>query len=48
MGRAHPLAVADFEHPAVGGLVEDGRMHPCVEPDVAAQIEAVGDVVGVT
>ena len=30
------------------GLVEASPMHPCVELDVAAQVEAVGDMVGVT
>jgi hypothetical protein len=47
MGRPHTLAVADFKDPVVLGFVEDGRMHTGVELDFAAQVEAVGDVVGV-
>src|SRR6267378_1396304 len=47
MGRRHPFAVANLQHPAVLGLVEDGRMHWRIELNVAAQLEAVGDVVSV-
>jgi hypothetical protein len=47
MGRYHPLAVTGLEHPTALGLVEDGRMHPCIKLDIAAHVEAVGDVVDV-
>jgi hypothetical protein len=48
VGRRHPLAGTDFQNPAALGLVENGRMHWRIELNVAAQVEAVGDVVGVT
>ena len=42
------LAVAGFERPAVRGLIERCFQHTRFKLDVAAQIEAVGDVVGVS
>jgi hypothetical protein len=35
------------DHPAAAGLVVDRGLDPRVELDVATQIEAIGDVVGV-
>jgi hypothetical protein len=47
VGRRNLIVVADFQHPTVRGLVEHGRMDPRAKLDVAAEVEPVGDVVGV-
>jgi len=46
-GRGHPVAGLGLQHPAPPRLVEDGGGHPGVEADVPAEVEAVGDVLGV-
>ena len=45
--RGVALAVVGGHRPAIGALVEHGRGDAGVELDVGAQVEAVGDVVGV-
>jgi hypothetical protein len=45
--NVYPLSVADFQHPATLDLIEDGGMRARIEVNIAAQVEAVGDVVGV-
>ena len=47
VGCRHAGAVARSPAPSGPGLVEGRRLHARVELDVAAQVEAVGDVVGV-
>ena len=46
-GRAGCASLLGLDLPQVGGLVEDGLAHPRLEAHVAAQVVAVGDMVGV-
>ncbi len=46
--RGDPVAVVGLDQPAIGVLVEGRRGDAGVEHDLAAQVEAIGDVVGVS
>jgi hypothetical protein len=43
----HAVAAIGFDQPALAGLIERRRDHAGVEYDLSAQIEAVGDMVGI-
>ena len=45
--RRQPVALVRLDAPHVGSLVEHGGGNPGLELDVATQVEAVGDVIGI-
>ena len=45
--RRHGLAVGSSDLPDVGGFIEDSFVDAGIELNIGAQIETVGDVVGV-
>jgi hypothetical protein len=47
LGPSGSAGLLGLDPPQVVGLVEDGLAHPRLEADVAAQVVAVGDVIGI-